>query len=181
MATTRKTATRKKATTPAEPPVTKTKVQKKKFEKTDGIMCKSIAAGKTFVAGPRSKRTYEFQAENVEREIEYQDLESMANGHSSYLFKPFIIVEDDDFVAMFPKLQELYDSMYSATDLSLILSQPAKEVERILPKLPSGAKDAVKNIAAGMIADGSLNDLRVIKALDKEFGTQLVDAAGLYD
>lgn len=174
--TTRKTAVKKKTTT-SEPPITK----KKTFEKEDGIICKSIAAGKTFVTGPRSKRMYEFEAENVERQIEYQDLESMANSRSSYLFKPFIIVEDEDFVAKFPKLKELYDSMYSATDLSLILSQPAKEVERILPKLPSGAKEAVKNIAAGMIADGSLNDLRVIKAIDKEFGTQLVVATGLYD
>lgn len=172
--------TRKRKTVAAES-IEEVKPQVKKFNKEDLIVCKSIAAGQTFMVGMRSKRLYQFEAENVEREVEYQDLEAAVNSNSSYLFKPFIIVCDDDFVDKFPKLKTLYESMYSPGDLSRILSLPVDEVKRVLPKLPSGAKEAIKNIASGMIADGSLNDIRVIKAIDKEFGTELIKTTDLYD
>lgn len=167
--------------TTKEPAAEKKPVKaEKKFNAEDEIMCKSIAAGATFVPGIRSKMTYEFEAENTELPVQYQDLYAFVNSKSPYLFKPFIIVEDEDFVNKFPKLKELYQNMYSANDLSRILSLSPEEVENKLQKLPVGAREAVKNIASSMIADGSLNDIRVIKAVDSVLGTDLLLMSGLY-
>jgi hypothetical protein len=85
-------------------------VKPRTFEATDLIDCISNYVGATFVYGEKSKETYEFEAQGVTVGVQYCDLVYMVNSHSSYLFEPFIIVKDDDFVNKYPKLKEFYNS-----------------------------------------------------------------------
>jgi hypothetical protein len=43
-----------------------------------------------------------------------------------------------------------------------------------LKKLPAGMKTTVQNMAYSMIRDGTLYDLRTIKAIDETLGTELI-------
>ena len=71
--------------------------------------------------------------------------------------------------------------MYSIDDLAEIFRLPYNKIPNELDRLPEGAKQSIKSLASEYIAKGKLDSVKVIKALDDYFGTQLMLLTGLYD
>lgn len=147
--------------------------KKKKFASDDGIMCHSIFQGKLFVEGKKSGNFYEFESYGASYEIEYQDMVYLARTKSPFLFAPYIIIDDDDFIEEFVQLKKFYDESYTTNDLYNILNMPVKSMISAINALPESAKNTLKNIASTMIADGSIDSIKRVKALDEVFETDL--------
>lgn len=157
------------------------KPDKKKFAPTDGIMCRAVLSGKTYVKGKRTGVLYGFLAAGDEIEIEYQDLAAEVREASGIIFYPMIVIEDEDFIKEFPKLEKFYKNMYTQSELMGFLKKPANQVKGILPTLPVGVQESLKSIAADMIRTKQLDSLSTIKALDEVWGTNLVLMTGFFD
>lgn len=153
---------------------------KKKFEASDGIPCKSITSGKLFMNGIKSHVRYEWYDKDSVTEVEYQDLVAAVRSNSSYIFKPYFIVEDEDFLAEFPAVKKVFDSLYSLEDLEDVFNLPANDMIATIKKLPSGAQDSIKHIASRLVTDGRLDSVKKINSLDNYFGTKLALLTGLY-
>ena len=152
---------------------TETKVEKKKFEQNDGISCRSVVQGGVYLTGTKTKMPYEWTAYGDRTEVEYCDLVALVRERSGYLFSPFIVVEDDDFVAEFPQLEKFYSENYSIRELSDILNMPLDEMEKTISTLPRTALESLKNIAANQVSLGQIDSVSKIKVLDRIFGTDL--------
>lgn len=146
--------------------------KKKVFISTDGIMCKSVTPGSLYIDGPKSGMTYTFSNYGDETEIEYRDLKAMVMTQSVRLFTPNFVVEDEDFIAEVPQLAKFYEKQFSAKDLRNILFLPVNEMIEEINKLPTGAQENIKAIAATAVNNGSLDSIRKIRALDELWGTQ---------
>lgn len=157
------------------------KKEKKVFQKDDLIKCHSILSGKTFMDGIKTKDMYVFESLGAEAEVAYQDLVAALNVNSVFLFRPFIVVDDEDFIAQSPKLKKFYDSMYSVNDLTQILNLSPSEIKKELSKLTVGARQSIRSIISDSIANGTLDSVSKIKAIDEFFGTQFMLLTGLYD
>ena len=130
-----------------------TKPEKKKFDKEETIICKSITDGLLLVTGDKSGILYRWPA----------------------VFKPRFVIENEDFIAEYPELNKLYDTLYSVDDLKDVLKLPVSQMRKMITEqLPVGAVDAIKGLAASMIMNGSLDSTAKIKALDEIFGTHLL-------
>lgn len=159
-----------------------TKVEKKKdFKSTDGVVCRSVTPGSLFVDGPKSGMLYTFAAYGDEAEIEYRDLKGLIMMRSPNIFTPRFIVEDADFIAETPQLDAFYSKQFSAKDLRKILELPVEEMVTEIKKLPSGAQDNMKTLAATAIGEGNLDSIKKIKALDELWGTQFDAFSGSED
>lgn len=156
------------------------KVKTKSFGQEDGILCKSVAPGATYVKGIKSGEIYTFEAQGAEEYIEYRDLVAAVRSGSSILFKPFILVEDEDFINEQNKLKKFYNSMYTPQDYNDFFRAKPAVMKRLLEQMPVGIKETIKSMAATRIKDGSLDSVSKIKALDEYFGTQLMLLTGLY-
>ena len=149
------------------------KVEKRKaFVSTDGILCRSVTPGSLFVDGPKSGMMYTFAAYGDVTEIEYRDLKGLIMMKSPNVFAPRFVIEDKDFVAEVPQLDQFYSKQFSTKDLRKILELPATEMVEAIKKLPAGAQENMKSIAATAIDNGTLDSIRKIKALDGLWGTQ---------
>ena len=81
----------------------------RKFEQEDLIPCRSMVSGQLFIEGARSKLLYTFADYNDVCDIEYRDLIYMVRTYNNrFIYEPWIIIEDEDFIAQNPKLAELY-------------------------------------------------------------------------
>ena len=159
-----------------------TKADKKKdFKSTDGVVCRSVTPGSLFVDGPKSGMLYTFAAYGDEAEIEYRDLKGLIMMRSPNIFTPRFIVEDADFIAETPQLDAFYSKQFSTKDLRKILELPVEEMVAEIKKLPSGAQDNMKTLAATAIGEGNLDSIKKIKALDELWGTQFVAFSGSKD
>lgn len=147
---------------------------KKKFKPEDLIPCVSITPGEMFIIGKKSEKLYSFADIDDVVEIEFRDLDNMARTKDSMMMKPRYIVQDEDFVALHPILDNIYSALNTTQDLKDILKLAPSKMVKVIESLPVGAKDALKTIAVTMIDEGTLDSVQRIKELDKIFGTEML-------
>ena len=156
-----------------KPAITVKEKVKKSFSQTDRIRCRSVTQGGLFVDGPKTKQPYSFSDYGDETEIEYRDLVALVIEKSSFIFHPYFIVDDSDFVSEFPQLEKFYTDSYSIQDLKGILELPIGFMVDKLRHLPSGAAENLKIIASAQVADGEIDSVKKIKALNEFFDVDL--------
>lgn len=151
-----------------------TVVKKKKvFDQSDGVLCASITQGKLYVEGSKTGMLYSFSDYGDETEIEYRDLVGLIRSKDKSVFEPRFVVEDKDFIEEYPALKKFYDDEFSVQNIKNILLMPDDQMVAEIEKLPRGAADSLKSIAAEQVATGQIDSVRKIKALDSVFGTNL--------
>ncbi len=152
-----------------------TKKKAKQFEDDDRIACLSVFPGSVGMTGKRTKTPYYWEAIDTIEYVEYQDLRAeVLNKKSSYIYKPLILVLDEDFIAQQPNLKTVYSKYYTPKQIiEKISSMNSMQLRKFINSLPSGIKDNVKTIAVDMIKDGSLDSIKKIRVIDEIFGTDL--------
>lgn len=164
----------KKKTTP--------KATVKKFEASDGILCRSVTQGHLAMEGSKTNMMYDWDDYGDETEIEYRDLVACVRSGrlSEYIYHPYFIICDEDFINEFPQLVKFYSEHYSVKELQEILKLPVDRMIEEIHRLPNGAIDSLKSIASTWVAKGKIDSVKKIKALDDEFGTDLNLIADLF-
>lgn len=147
----------------------------KKFKDTDLISCLCMFPGSVGMTGRRSGNVYLWEDMGVTEYVEYQDLRSeVLNKKSMYIYKPLIIVEDEDFLMENPNLAKMYEDIYTPEEIVAKIKDSTPDgMRKFVEALPSGVKESVKNIASTMMHDGVLYDIRKIRILDNIFETDL--------
>ena len=154
------------------------KVNKPKHDPSELIPCRSVRFGELRLIGPKTRMPYSWANEGDFRDVEYQDLVSWKALGSRYLFEPMIIIEDEDLREEWKSdFGELYDSLQQV-DIKEMFKLPHRNFVAQLKKLPDGMKSTVQNMAYSMIQNGTLYDLRTIKAIDETLGTELIMMIG---
>jgi hypothetical protein len=145
----------------------------RKYEAGDMIPCRSITYGELLLTGSKSKLLYSWANYNDITEVEFQDLQALKSTRSSYLFRPRIVIEDEELVEQWGKdFKDIYDSIVDV-DVEDMFKLPIAQFKSKLKKAPKGVQQAVKNIAGEKILNGSLDSLAKIKAIDEILGTDL--------
>ena len=142
----------------------------KEFDDHDYILCHSVTTGGLGIIGAKTETYYRFNEYGAECDIEYIDLVHLVRSRSEYIFMPRIIIDDKDFLEEFPQVVEAYNSMYSRGDLKQILKLPAEQMRIEIEKLPDGAKDTLRTMAATAIANGSMDSIASARVLSDIFG-----------
>lgn len=152
----------------------------KKFNPDDMILCQSICVGQTFVKGFKSGTIYTFEALGAEEYIEYRDLVAAVRSKDSILFKPFIVVLDEDFINEQKTLKSFYENMYTPEDFEEFFRLNPNQMVEALNNMPVGIRETIKSMAVGKIQDGVFDSVARIKALDDYFGTKMMLLTELY-
>lgn len=150
------------------------KTEKKKFQPEETIECLSITPGEMFVKGAKSQTLYTFADMDDIVEIEFRDLDYAARSKDAMMYKPRYIVQNADFLALHPELDEVYSTLHTTADLKSIIKMTPAQMKKVIPTLPLGAQDALKTIAATMVDEGTLDSVNRLKVLDELFGTELL-------
>jgi hypothetical protein len=169
----KKTVTVAEEVQPVEEKIIEEKKVKKEFSQSDGIQCHSVVQGGLYFVGDKTGMLYSFSDYGDITDIEYRDLVAAIRTKSGYVFNPYFIVDDEDFIAEFPALKKFYEDQISVKDLKNILNMPVDEMIDAIKKLPPTAIDSLKKIAATQVGNGKLDSVKKIKALDELFGTDL--------
>lgn len=146
---------------------------KKVFNADDGVICRSVTQGGLFMEGPKTHMHYEWVQYGDITEVEYSDLAALVRVKSTYVFGPWFMIDDEDFIEEFPQLKKFYTENYTLSDLETILSYPTDRMMDEVKSLPKTAAESLKVMSASAISDGTLDSVAKIKALDDFFGTNL--------
>lgn len=145
----------------------------RKYAPDDLIPCRSVTYGELLLSAPKSKLMYVWANYNDVTEVEFQDLQALKSTRSNYLFRPRIVIEDEELVEQWSKdFKDMYSKIIHV-DVEEIFDLPLGKFKTALKNAPKGVQQAVKNIAGEKIMDGSLDSLAKIKAIDDILGTDL--------
>lgn len=142
----------------------------KKFDDHDYILCHSVTAGGWGIIGGKTNTYYRFEHYGDECDIEYADLVQLVRSRSEHIFTPRIIIDDKDFLNEFPQVVDAYNNMYSRGDLKKILELSPDRMKQEIEKLPDGAKDTLRIMAATMVANGGIDSIATARTLSDIFG-----------
>lgn len=160
------------ATKAAEPTVTALP-KKVEFKKDEGILCRSVTDGWLGMEGKKSQILYQWLNYGDLVEVEYDDLVAAVRSSSSMVFAPYFVIENEDFLAMYPQVQKAYESKYTQSDLNDIFTLRPSEIKRAISDLPESIATTVKSMAVNKIRTGELDSIARIKALDEVFNIDL--------
>ena len=147
--------------------------EKKVFQPTDGILCRSVTVGRLWLKGRRSGELYNWVAYGDTLEVEYRDLVTLIRSKSSYIYNPYFVIEDEDFLAEFPEVEKFYNDQYSIKELMEIFDLPISQMVEVIQTLPKGANTTLRSLASTMVTNGGIDSVQRIRALDEVFGTEL--------
>lgn len=149
--------------------------QKRKYEATDLISCRSLTQGTLIMTGKKSGITYRWSAYNDICDVEYQDLYSLKASRSNYVYKPLFVIEDEELLsdARWSDLKAMYDKLYSNENMAAVLDLPLAQFKRALRNAPEGYRKALCIEAATRIEDGTFDSMNKVKAIDEICGTDL--------
>ena len=179
--TTRKPTTRKPATTKKESSAKTAKPKEvketttKKYSERDIIMVRSITVGELIYIGHKSRNRYVWGNSGDVTGVEAGDLDYLKYTNSPYLFTPYFIIEDEDFLSQpsWGELRKMYEEVKD-NDVKNILSLPIDQFRNVLPTLKEGYKNSLLSQMSSMIESGELDSINKIKAVDEIFGTSLM-------
>ena len=166
----RKTAAKK---TVAETVKEKEAIKAPTFKDDDMILCMSYIPGKLCLSGKRTGNLYVWEKMGDEEAIQYVDLKAEINSPKSQtVYNPNVIILNKDVYANNQKIKDLYASLYDMNEIVKILSANNVEEVRLLLESSDEARiRAIKTLASDLIADGRLNNIRVIQTIDNVLGT----------
>lgn len=181
---TRKTTTKSSGTKVATKTVAKPVVEEKvepvkeprKFQQNDLILCRSVTPGGLIING-RSGQKYFFSNVGDEAEIEFQDLFSLKNSHSNFLYRPRIIIEDEELLEN-PRWQDLAkfyeEEVYGMEDVDEILNLSLDQFKSALERLPKGLLRQLQLVVSQRMEEGTFDSLTKLKAMDEYCGTDFM-------
>lgn len=149
------------------------KKKKREFKETDGILCRSVTTGGLYMIGKKTGMVYEWGEYGREYEVEYRDLVIAVRTRSAFVFTPYFIIEDEDFIEEFPILKKFYDESYNMSELDRIIDYPLDMMKNAIAALPPAALKNFQNMASTAVRSGRLDSLEKIRALDEIFGIDL--------
>lgn len=152
------------------------KKQSKKYDAHDLILVRSITQGTLLLPGKKSGILYRWESYGDVSEVEYQDLYTLKASRSSYLYKPFFVIEDEELLEdpIWKDLRKIYDESFDISDINTIINLPLSDFEKTLERLPEGYKDAVKFEISKRIDNETFDSLHKVRVLDRICGTDLM-------
>ncbi len=173
--TAKKPAARKAAAKKPAEPAPAPQLAEKKFDMTTPIRCRSVRQN-DLIYKATNGIIYTWNGFGDIRELPYQEVLSMKSRRSSFLYEPWLIIEDEDllktkeFAGEFDKMYQVYSDF---EDPRTFFNRKPSEIRKVLEDAPNGLKDLIMYNAGDYITNGTLDSIGVINAIDDVLGTQL--------
>ena len=169
-----KTDSTKKTTAKKTQPTRKS--SRTTFKPNDLILCKSLFAGTLLFDGIKSKVIYRFANMGDTQYIEYQDLLASMLSESDIIYKPYIIVQDEEVLkeTHWNKVNDLYSKLYDEEDIEILLNMPYDRFSKEVKLLPVGVLDTVKTVISTRIQNGTFDSANKVKLIDELCGTDMM-------
>lgn len=125
----------------------------------------------------RSSRTGEkfvWDGFGTEQEMELRELRDAKNTHKGF-FKNNWFMFEEDWIIDFLGVRQFYKNAVRIEDFDAIFSKAPTELKKLITSMTAGQKKSIAYRAIEMIADGRIDSLKTISALEESLGIELIE------
>ncbi len=125
----------------------------------------------------KSKKTGErfiWDAFGDEQEIELSELKSAKNSYKAFFINNWWLFDDPEVIEWLGMTQ-YYEHALNADSFDKLFEKTPEEIEKAVGLLSDGQRKSVAFRAKQLIADGTIDSIKVINALEKSLSVELIE------
>lgn len=125
----------------------------------------------------KSSRTHEkfvWEGFGAEQDIELQELKNAKSAHKVYFERNWFLF-DDPTVIHYLGVERFYASALSFDEFDELFTKTPDEVKARIAEIPDGQKQSLVYKAKQLIADGVIDSMKMVNALEESLGVELIE------
>lgn len=132
--------------------------------------------GKLIYISPRTGERFVWDSFGDEQEIELRELRNAKSSAKGFFTNNwFMFGEEFAWVIDYLGLRQYYKHAIGIEDFDNIFSKSPKDIEAIVGEMSEGQKQSLGFRARELVAEGMVDSLRVIEAIEKALGVELIE------
>lgn len=147
---------------------------KKTLDPNSIIPVKNGFQGILVYQSPKTTETFIWEHFGDEQDMELQELKNARNSARRFFENNWFLIDDPE-VLEYLGVERFYKYALSYDGFEELFHKTPEEIEEIVSKLPEGQRKTVAYRAKQMIADGEIDSIKLINALEKALSTELIE------
>lgn len=152
---------------------TKNATASRKIDPNMLVSVKNGFAGKLIYISSRTGEEYVWEKYGDEHDMELRELKN-AKGSAKKFYENNWFMFDEDWVIDYIGVREFYKVFASTEDIDNVFSLGADEIKVKLANISEGQRSALARRAKELFAEGGIDSIRVIEALEETLGITLI-------
>lgn len=178
----RKTATAKAQTTteqdaaPVEQKAAPQKIVAKEIDLHEFITVRNGSVGRLIYISPRTGERFVWEEFGDEQEMELQELRNAKAANKKFFERNWFMFDDEfDWVIDYLGVRAFYKHSIGIDNFDDLFTKKPAEITNIVKDLTPGQKRSVSYRARQLIAEDAIDSMKVIDALEKSLGIDLIE------
>lgn len=147
---------------------------KKEIDPKSVVTVKNGFQGKLVYCSKRTGEKFEWESFGDEQDMEFQELKNARNASKAFFVNNWFLIDDREIVDSLG-LQQYYSNALSYDSFDGLFAKTPAQIESAVNGLSSGQKRSVAYRARVLIADGTIDSIKIINALEKSLSIELIE------
>lgn len=147
---------------------------KKNLDPNMIITVKNGFQGRLIYKSRRTQERFEWSGFGDEQDMDLQELKNAKNSSKTFFENNWFLIDDPE-VLEYLGVSQYYKYALNFDSFDDLFTKELKEIKSIISKLSTGQKKSVAYRAKQLIADGVIDSIKVITALEDSLSIELID------
>lgn len=147
---------------------------KKNLDPNMIITVKNGFQGRLVYKSKRTQEKFEWDTFGDEQDMELQELKNAKNASKSFFINNWFLIDDPE-VLDYLGVSQYYKYALNFNSFDELFSKQPDEIKETISHLSTGQKKSVAYRAKQLIADGVIDSIKVINALEDSLSIELID------
>ncbi len=148
----------------------------KEIDPNQIVIVRNGHQGKLVYKSPRTHEVFKWDSFGDEQEMELREIRNAKSSAKKFFINNwFMFDEEFAWVIDYLGLKQYYKNAISLDDFDEIFQKNPDEIKDIVSRLSKGQKKSVAYRARQLIANGEIDSYKVVAALEKVLGVDLIE------
>lgn len=130
--------------------------------------------GRLIYKSKRTNERFEWESFGDEQELELQELKNAKSSSKTFFINNWFLIDDPE-VLEYLGVTQYYKYALNFDSFNDLFTKDPEEIKEVLARLSEGQKKSVAYRAKQLIADGVIDSIKVITALEDGLSIELID------
>lgn len=132
-------------------------------------------SGRLVYKSSRTNEKFVWEGFGSEQDIELQELKNAKSAHKTYFERNWFLFDDPE-VIHYLGVERFYTSTLSFDEFDeLFTTKTPDEIKARIATIPEGQKQSLIYKAKQLIADGEIDSMKMVNALEESLGVELIE------
>lgn len=146
---------------------------KKNLDPNMVVTIKNGFQGRLVYQSKKTGETFIWEEFNDEQDMELSEVKAARNSSKKFFINNWFLIDDPEVVE-YLGVEQYYKHALNSENFDEIFNKTAKEIKEIISQLSTGQKRSLAYRAKQLIEDGTVDSIKVIKALEDGLGVELI-------